>query len=75
MHLYVLAFDLLHGLFLARVVLPILVEFWEAGPHIVHEQLREFLVAFVDEAEELAVVVVDNIAYLLLEREWLQFFP
>ena len=44
MNLNVLALDLLHGSFLVDMVLPVLIELWEAGSYIVHEKLRQFLV-------------------------------
>ena len=70
-----LTFNLLHGLLLVDMVLPILIELRETTSHIVDEELWQLFVRFNDEAEEFAMVVIDDIAKLLLEREWLQVFP
>ena len=75
MHLDVLAFYFLHRCLLVDVVLPVLVELWEASSHIVDKELGQFLVRLNDEAEELAVVIVNDVPKLLLEREWLEVFP
>ena len=71
MHLDVLSFNLLHGCFLVSMVLPVLIELWETGSHIVNEKLRQLLVRLNDKAEKFAVIVVYNTTKLFLEWEWL----
>ena len=74
-HLDVLPLYFLHRRLLVHVVFPVLIELREASSHIVDKELGEFLVRLNDEAEELAVVIVNDVAKLLLEREWLEVFP
>ena len=75
MHLDVFTFDLLHGLLLICVMLPILVKLREAGSYIIDEQLRQFFIRLDNEAKELAMVVVDDIAKFFLEWERFEVFP
>jgi hypothetical protein len=49
-------------------VFGVLVELGEYLAHVIHEQLRQFLVGLEYEAEELAMVVVHYVRQLLFER-------
>ena len=62
MNLDVLSFDLLHGLLLVDMVLPVLVELREACAYIINKQLRQFFVRLNYKAKELAMVVIDYVA-------------
>ena len=65
--------DVIGNILLVQVVL---VELWKHLSHVIDYQLRQLsIVVFNDEAEELAVVVVDDVAHLLLEWKWCQLLP
>ena len=75
MNLDMLAFDFLHGSLLVDVMLPVLVELWEACPYIVNKKLWQFFVRFDHKAKKLAMIVIHYVAKLFLKREWLKVFP
>jgi len=57
------------------LVFSVLTELGEHFSNIIHKKLRQLLIALEDEAEELAVIVVDNVGQLLLEGKWFKIFP
>lgn len=71
----VFALNLLNALALMRLVFPVLVELRETRSDVVNKQLRKFRIGLNHEAEELTVVVVNDLAQFLFERERLELFP
>lgn len=57
------------------MVLPVLIKLRETSSDIIDKQLRQLFVRLNDEAEELPVIVIDNVTKLLLEWERLEVFP
>jgi hypothetical protein len=57
----VFAFNLLDPLTLLCLVFPVFVELRKARTHVIDEQLGQLGVSFNNEAEELAVVIVNNL--------------
>jgi len=75
LNLYMLTLNTLHLFFLKGTMLPVLVKLWKARPYIIHKQLRELFIRLNNEAEKLAMVVVNYLTNLLFEWKWFKLFP
>jgi len=65
------ALNLLNTVFSFLLILPVLVELRERVAYIINKKLRQISITLNNKAEELAMVVVNNVTELLLEWEWL----